>query len=111
MTSPTIKKIGALIVAAMILASLGTVTYSLVSPTVEQTKPNADWRHNMYLFCHEAFDPKVCIQAGQAFEAGKGGEKDIERAIKMFNRACSFGNELGCTLEEAAIDNNAKTGG
>jgi len=108
MTLSTIRTKCALLFAAAAFSCSAPIAFAQSNAVVEVAQSNANWRHNMYLFCREAFDPKVCIKVGKAFESGKGGKKNVKRAIDMFRVAC-LRQADGCALQGALIYKTAKT--
>ena len=45
----------------------------------------------------EAGEMRACTILGLIYETGAAGERDLERAIELYHRACDFGLPAGCT--------------
>ncbi len=45
----------------------------------------------------DAGEVRACTLLGLIYETGAGGERDIDRAIQLYQRACDFGLPAGCT--------------
>ena len=45
----------------------------------------------------EAGEMRACTLLGLIYETGAAGERDLERAIELYQRACDFGLPAGCT--------------
>lgn len=41
--------------------------------------------------------PLGCMRAGEQMNAGRGVERDVPRAVELYERACKFGEVAGCT--------------